>query len=143
MRITPVSKQEMASYLPILPLFSASVPAGFPSPADDYIEQGLDLGEHLIRHPSATYYVRAAGDSMVDCGIQDKALLSVDRAIEPCQGNVVIASINGELSCKILDIKNKQLLAANPDYAPLALNEDIDLVIEGVVIHAINTLCNP
>ena len=76
-------------------------------------------------------------------GILDKALLIVDRAIEPRQGQVVIAAINGELTCKILDIQNKQLLAANPAYAPIIINEDSELVIEGVVIHAINTLCTP
>jgi len=80
---------------------------------------------------------------MVERGIMDKALLIVDRAIEPRQGQVVIAAINGELTCKILDIKNKKLLAANPAYAPVLLTEDSDLLLEGVVIHVINTLCAP
>ncbi len=142
MKITRVEKQEVASFLP-LPLFTTSVPAGFPSPADDYIESSLDLNDYLISHPSSTYFARAAGDSMVERGILDKALLIVDRAIEPRQGQVVIAAINGELTCKILDIQNKQLLAANPAYAPIIINEDSELVIEGVVIHAINRLCTP
>jgi len=142
MKITRVEKQKVASFLP-LPLFTTSVPAGFPSPADDYIESSLDLNDYLISHPSSTYFARAAGDSMVERGILDKALLIVDRAIEPRQGQVVIAAINGELTCKVLDIQNKQLLAANPAYAPIIINEDSELVIEGVVIHAINTLCTP
>ncbi len=142
MKITRVEKQEVASFLP-LPLFTTSVPAGFPSPADDFIESSLDLNDYLISHPSSTYFARAAGDSMVERGILDKALLIVDRAIEPRQGQVVIAAINGELTCKILDIQNKQLLAANPAYAPIIINEDSELVIEGVVIHAINRLCTP
>jgi DNA polymerase V len=142
MKITRVEKREVASFLP-LPFFTSSVPAGFPSPADDYIESSLDLNEYLIKHPSSTYFARAAGDSMIERGIMDKALLIVDRAIEPRQGQVVIAAINGELTCKILDIQNKKLLAANPAYAPVLLNEDSDLLLEGVVIHVINTLCAP
>ncbi|MDG2091586.1 MAG: translesion error-prone DNA polymerase V autoproteolytic subunit [Gammaproteobacteria bacterium] len=142
MKISRVEKQEVARFLP-LPLFTSSVPAGFPSPADDYIENSLDLNDYLIKHPSSTYFARAAGDSMIERGILDKALLIVDRAIEPRQGQVVIAAINGELTCKVLDIANKQLLAANPAYAPILITEDSDLLIEGVVVHAINTLCTP
>ena len=142
MKITHVEKREVARFLP-LPFFSSSVPAGFPSPADDYIESSLDLNEYLIRHPSSTYFARATGDSMVERGIMDKALLIVDRAVEPRQGQVVIAAINGELTCKILDIQNKKLLAASPAYAPVLITEDSDLLIEGVVIHVINTLCAP
>ena len=139
MKITPVPRQEVASSLP-LPLFTSSVPAGFPSPADDYIEKALDLNEYLIQHPSSTYFARASGDSMVLRGIMDGALLIVDRAVEPRQDNVVIAVINGELTCKVLDIRNRQLVAANPCYAPVPLGEDMDFIIEGVVIHAINPL---
>ena len=142
MKITLIEKQEITSFLP-LPFFTSTVPAGFPSPADDYIENSLDLNEYLIKHPSSTYFARAAGDSMIERGILDKALLIVDRAIEPRQGQVVIAAINGELTCKILDIGNKQLLAANPAYAPILITDGSDLLIEGVVIHAINTLCTP
>ena len=142
MKITRIKRQEKATYLP-LPLFTSSVPAGFPSPADDYIEEKLDLNEYLVKHPSATYFARASGDSMVERGIQDGALLIVDRSIQPRQDHIVIAAINGELTCKTLDIKNKQLLAANPAYAPVALNESMDFIIEGVVIHAINPLCTP
>lgn len=142
MKITLIKKQKKATYLP-LPLFTSSVPAGFPSPADDYIEERLDLNEYLVKHPSATYFARASGDSMVERGIQDGALLIVDRSIQARQNHVVIAAINGELTCKILDIENSQLLAANPAYAPVALNENMDFIIEGVVIHAINPLCTP
>lgn len=142
MKITRVEQREVASFLP-LPFFTSSVPAGFPSPADDYIESSLDLNEYLIKHPSSTYFARAAGDSMIERGIMDKALLIVDRAIEPRQGQVVIAAINGELTCKILDIKNKQLIAANPSYAPVLIAEDSDVLLEGVVIHVINSLSTP
>lgn len=142
MKVTPVEKSELPSYLP-LPLFSTQVAAGFPSPADDYIESGLDLNEYLIRSPSSTYLVRASGDSMTGCGIQDGALLVVDRSITPRQGHIVIAAVNGELTCKLLDIKGRQLLAGNGAYAPIPITEEADLSIEGVVVHAINSLCPP
>ncbi|MAM72047.1 MAG: DNA polymerase V [Gammaproteobacteria bacterium] len=142
MKVFHLAKSEVASYLP-LPFFTSQVAAGFPSPADDYIENGLDLNEYLIRHPSSTYFVRASGDSMTGCGIQDGALLIVDRAASPRQGSIVIAAIDGELTCKILDIRNKQLLAANPAYSPIPIAEMSELNIEGVVLHAVNSLCMP
>lgn len=123
-----------------LPFFSASVAAGFPSPADDYIEAGLDLNEYLVKHPSATFLARASGDSMTRAGILDGALLVVDKSITPKSGHVVIAAINGELTCKILDIEHRLLRAANPSFPSVTLDEDMDLIIEGVVIHAINPM---
>ena len=123
-----------------LPFFSASVAAGFPSPADDYIESGLDLNEYLVKHPNATFLARASGDSMTRAGILDGALLIVDKSLTPKSGNTVIAAINGELTCKILDIEHKLLRAANPSYPSIALDDEIDLLIEGVVVHAINPM---
>ena len=83
-----------------LPIFACGVSAGFPSPADDYLEGSLDLNEHLIREPAATFFVRAKGDSMIGSGIHDGDLLVVDRSAEAKNGNVIIAVINGELSVK-------------------------------------------
>ena len=123
-----------------LPFFSASVAAGFPSPADDYIESGLDLNEYLVKHPSATFLARASGDSMTRAGILDGALLIVDKSLTPKSGNTVIAAINGELTCKILDIEHRLLRAANPSYPSIALDDEMDLLIEGVVVHAINPM---
>jgi len=141
MKITPLRPSESIKSV-ILPFFSASVPAGFPSPADDYIEAGLDLNEYLVKHPSATFLARASGDSMTRAGILDGALLVVDKSITPKTGHIVIAAINGELTCKILDIEHRLLRAANPSYPSVALNEDLDLLIEGVVVHAINPMMN-
>jgi DNA polymerase V len=141
MKITPLRPSESIESV-ILPVFSSSVPAGFPSPADDYIEAGLDLNEYLVKHPSATYLARASGDSMTKAGILDGALLVVDKSITPKTGHIVIAAINGELTCKILDIEHRLLRAANPSYPSVALNEDLDLLIEGVVVHAINPMMN-
>ncbi|MBU2887515.1 translesion error-prone DNA polymerase V autoproteolytic subunit [Gilvimarinus agarilyticus] len=130
----PVS--EPLSHLP-LNLFTHRVRAGFPSPADDYIEQPLDLNEHLIRHPAATYYARAQGDSMLQLGIYDGDLLVVDRSLEPSHGDVVIAALNGELTCKVLDKRYGRLLSGNDDFPPIACTGDNELVIEGVVIASI------
>lgn len=125
----------MKKYL--LPLFVHSVPAGFPSPADDYLERSLDLNDYLIKHPSASYLARANGDSMEGCGIYDGDLLIVDRSIEAQHGQIIIAALDGQLTCKILD-KNKQcLVSANQTYAPIPIGEFSDLIIEGVVIHSV------
>ncbi|RRJ84005.1 LexA family protein [Aestuariirhabdus litorea] len=126
-----------------LPLLSHGVAAGFPSPADDYIDRPLDLNEHLIKHPAATYFARANGDSLNGRGIFDRDLLVVDRSLRPLHGDLVVAAIDGELCCKILDLRQRQLCSANPAYPPVALPEEADLVIEGVVIHAIHHLRAP
>ena len=124
-----------------LPVYGSRAPAGFPSPADDYIEDWLDLNQHLIKHPAATFFAYAAGQSMVEAGILDRAILVVDRALTPRHRDIVIARVNGELTCKMLDSRRRQLCAANPDYAPIPIGKGSDCEIVGVVIHAINRLC--
>lgn len=123
-----------------LPLYSNSVSAGFPSPAEDYIECKLDLNEHLIQHPAATFFVRASGDSMKDAGIQSGDMLIVDRSLEASHGKIVIAAINGELTVKRLSRKDGrvQLLPANRKYQPIDITEEQDLIIWGVVTHVIH-----
>jgi len=120
-----------------LPLFLHSVPAGFPSPADDYLDSALDLNDHLIKHPAATYLARAKGHSMEGCGIFDGDLLIVDRSLEALDGHIIIAALDGELTCKILDKKQQQLIAANRHYPPISIGKYSDLIIEGVVIHSV------
>jgi len=140
MIITKIPLDQVQSYLP-LPLYSDSVAAGFPSPAEDHTDQALDLNEHLIAKPSATYFARASGDSMEGAKIYDGDLLVVDRSQRPEQGRIVIASVDGQLTCKILDINNRCLRAANPDYEAIPLPDETDLVIEGVVMHVIHHMC--
>lgn len=125
-----------------LVLYAARVPAGFPSPADDYVEGRLDLNQHLIRHPAATFFVRVSGESMLGAGIHPGDLLVVDRALEPIHGKVVIAVVNGELTVKRLCIREGQvrLLAENERYAPIMLSGDMDLQIWGVVTNVIHPL---
>jgi DNA polymerase V len=124
------------------PLFLSGVSAGFPSPADDYLDRKLDLNEHLVKNPAATFFVRVAGDSMLGAGINDNDILVVDRSLEPYSGSIVIAVINGELTVKRL-MKNKKscrLVAENPDYPDLEIDEETPLVIWGVATYAIHSL---
>jgi len=120
-----------------LPLFGSSVAAGFPSPADDYVEKSLDLNAYLIKKPSATYFARAQGDSMVKLGIFDKDLLIVDRSVQPQHGQIVVVAVDGALVCKVLDLHRSRLLSANPNYPPIPITDDMDTVVEGVVIHSV------
>lgn len=118
-----------------LPLFSSRIAAGFPSPADDYIECSLDLNEFLVRHPSATFYVRVSGDSMIEAGILEKDYLIVDRAVEPRNGSIVVAIVDGELTVKRLykQFNRVELRAENPAYPPISISGERDLNIWGVV----------
>lgn len=136
MPITRIADHEAQGTLE-LPGFIARVPAGFPNPADDYMDKQLDLNEHLIKHPAATFYCRVSGDSMQGAGIFDGDLLIVDRAVKPANGHVVLASVNGELTCKLLDVNNKCLLAANKNYPPIPIHEEAEFSVEGVVIYSI------
>ncbi len=122
----------------VAPLYSVRVPAGFPSPADDHLDKRLDLNEHLIKHPAASFFCRVEGDSMQGLGIFDGDLLIVDRAIPVEQGDVVLAALDGELTCKVMDKNQRRLLSANDNYKPIPIPEDSSLVIEGVVTHSIS-----
>jgi DNA polymerase V len=124
------------------PLFAGPIAAGFPSPADDYIEQHLDLNDHLIDHPAATFLVRVSGDAMTGASIHDGDLLIVDRALEPVDGRIVIAAVNGELTVKRLAWRDGAawLVPKNPAYAPLPLSEDLEGVIWGVVTRVLHAV---
>jgi DNA polymerase V len=122
-----------------MPLYLARVAAGFPSPADDYIERSLDLNELLVRHPAATYFVRVSGDSMTGAGIYSGDLLIVDRAEQAVSGSVIIACLNGELTVKRF-IRNNGgafLMAENEAYDPIPVTEESGFEVWGVVIHVI------
>lgn len=117
------------------PLFLSRVPAGFPSPADDYIEGALDLNEHLIAHREATFFVRVKGHSMTGAGIADGDLLVVDRSLDVASGDIVVAAIDGELTVKRLWQRGGRvrLIAENPAYAPIELKDGQELAVWGVV----------
>lgn len=125
-----------------LPLYECSVAAGFPSPADDVMERELDLNELLITHPAATFFVRASGQSMINAGIHDNDILVVDRSLEPSDGRIVIAAVNGELTVKRLKRQGKtvQLVAENAAYPPINITDSTELHIWGVVTNVIHQL---
>ena len=123
-----------------IPLMSYQVQAGFPSPADDYIEGAIDLNEHLILHREATFVLRVSGWSMRDSGIHDGDELIVDRSLTPVDGNVVIAVLDNELTCKRLRKigTTVRLLADNPDYPEIVIGNDQELTIWGVVTRVLH-----
>ncbi|UBF24258.1 translesion error-prone DNA polymerase V autoproteolytic subunit [Kovacikia minuta CCNUW1] len=121
-------------------MFIITVPAGFPSPAADFIEGRLDLNRHLIHHPSATFFVRVKGNSMIGAGINPGDLLIVDRALEATSGRVIIAAINGELTVKRLHREQGKLylIPENPNYQPIAIDPAMEFEVWGVVITVIH-----
>jgi DNA polymerase V len=125
----------------VRPLMLSATPAGFPSPAEDHMDRELDLNEHLIRRPAATFFVRVSGRSMVGAGINDGALLIVDRAEEARDGRVVVAVVEGAHTVKRLRKQNGRcwLEAANPEYPDITLLDD-EAHVWGVVTFVVNAL---
>jgi DNA polymerase V len=123
-----------------LPLYMTAIEAGFPSPADDYIEGSLDLNQHLIRHPAATFFVRVSGDSMVNAGIFPDDILIVDRSLEAVDKKIVIAVVDGDLTVKRLRIRsgNPFLEPENDRYPPIEVTPDMAFEIWGVVTSVIH-----
>lgn len=126
----------------VLPLFLESVSAGFPSPADDYIENKLDLNEYLIKNPSSTFFVRVTGDSMINAGVFSGDILIVDRSLIPKSGNIIIAILDGELTVKRLIIKGKQVILApeNTNYKEIIISGNTQFNVWGVVRSVIHNL---
>lgn len=125
-----------------LPFYACKVQAGFPSPADDYMEGKLDLNKHLVKHPTATFFVRASGDSMINAGIHPGDILVVDRSLEPKHGKIVIAALDGQLTVKRLHKENKQtyLMPENDEYPPIKIEEGNEVLIWGVVTNVLHEL---
>lgn len=125
-----------------LPLYLSEVKAGFPSPADDYIDKKLDLNEFLVKHPSSTFFVKVKGESMVNAGIFSGDILIVDRSLEPRNNKIVVCILDGEFTVKrIRKTKGKfYLLPENPNYQPIEITGDIDFEIWGTVVHVIHSL---
>ena len=147
--ITINNKKRELQYLTIanissiqpIPLYN-SIAAGFPSPAEDHMESSLDLNQHLIKHPSATFYVYARGDSMVSAGISDGDMLIVDRSLEATNDSIVVAIINGEFTVKSISKVNEHLylMPHNTSYNPIKITEEMDFEIWGVVTHSIHSV---
>lgn len=130
-----------SSDLQLFPPFFDHVAAGFPSPANDYIENHLDLNKLIVKNPSATFFVRVKGDSMKDAGIFSDDILVVDRSLEPAHGKIVVAILNGEFTVKRLSLGPRNLvslLPANDSYPVLRLSADADFQIWGIVTYVIH-----
>ena len=125
-----------------LPLFLSPVKAGFPSPAEDYVDRKLDLHEYLVHNRAATFFLRAQGDSMLGAGIHDGDLLIVDRSVEAAHDRVVIAALDGELTVKRLVRRKGRVLLApeNPDYPEFDITEREYVHIWGVVTYVVHKL---
>lgn len=122
-----------------LPFVSNGISAGFPSPADDFLDINIDLNKHLIKNQSTTFYGRVKGDSMKDAGIHDGDLLIVDKSLEPTNGKIAVCFIDGEFTVKRIKIEKDViwLIAENKDYKPIKVTKDNDFVIWGILINVI------
>lgn len=139
LHIVDISRPSYESELP-LPVFMSSVQAGFPSPADDYIENKLDINELVIKRPAATFFVRVEGESMVDANIHSGDILVVDRSAQASNGTIIIAVLNGEFTVKRLVQKESGTFLApdNPKYPVIPVPPESDFQIWGVVTYVIH-----
>ncbi len=125
----------------ILPLYSTKVSAGFPSPADDFVEQKLDLNQHLIKNPAATFLVKVEGESMIDASIHPGDILVVDRSVDAIDGKIVIAILDGDFTVKRFK-KTEESLFLNPEnaeFSPIEITDDMDFEVWGVVTNIIKS----
>lgn len=155
----PVAREELA------PMMESGVHAGFPSPAQDYMNSFIDLNKELVRHPAATFFVRVVGDSMVDADVNEGDVLVVDKSIEPKEGDMAVCFIDGEFALKFISFRNPAgasrpvkaskpgvsydilrhqrlwLLPANEKYPPIEVTESNDFTVWGVVTYVIKKVC--
>lgn len=123
-----------------LNLYSSQIPAGFPSPAEDFLEKRLDLNDYLIKNKAATFLIKVQGDSMINAGIHSGDILIIDRSVEASDGKIVLGVLNGEFTIKrVLKKKGKLFLTPENDaYQPIEITEEMDFNIWGVVTHSIH-----
>jgi DNA polymerase V len=119
---------------------SSTIKAGFPSPAEDYIDRKIDLNEQLIANPAATFMVRVEGSSMIDCGINEQDVLIVDKSLKAKDKDIILAVVDGEFTVKRLRIKRGvyELVPENPEYQVITITEGTDFVVWGVVTYVIH-----
>ncbi|SEN31085.1 LexA family protein [Nitrosomonas marina] len=137
-----IARLEQQAVPQSFPRMSHSVRAGFPSPADDYVEKRIDLNEELIQHREATFFLRVRGHSMIDAGIDDGDELIVDRAIAPEHNRIVVAAVDGELTVKRFYRRNGiiKLIAENPQYPDIEFKNEQEMMIWGVVTRVIKSV---
>ncbi|AOW08970.1 LexA family protein [Flavobacterium gilvum] len=122
-----------------IPYIGDGVSAGFPSPANDFLETTIDLNKELSENPLATFYIKVNGNSMIDAGINDKDVLVVDRSLEPQNNRIAICSIDGEFTVKRIQVEKDclYLMPENPSYQPIKVTEENQLIIWGMVTYVI------
>lgn len=125
-----------------LPFVVEGISAGFPSPADDFLDINIDLNKHLIKNPSTTFYGKVRGDSMIDAGIHNGDLLIIDKSLEPKNNKIAVCFIDGEFTVKRIKIEKDivWLIAENEQYKPIKVTKDNDFVIWGIVINVVKYL---
>jgi DNA polymerase V len=125
-----------------LPLISAGINAGFPSPAMDFIDMNIDMNKHLVKHPSSTFYGRVKGNSMIDASINDGDLLVIDKSIEPADGKIAVCFIDGEFTVKRIKLEKDAclLMPANEKFNPIKVTEENNFLIWGIVTHVIKSV---
>ena len=123
-----------------LPLAGTAIAAGFPAPAEEYLDLALDLNKELVKHPAATFCVRVKGDSMVDAGIQDGDLLVIDKALEAKEGCIAVCFIDGEFTVKRLAMREEgvYLMPANAEFKPIRITEENEFLVWGLVAYVIH-----
>jgi DNA polymerase V len=124
-----------------LPLAEGGIVAGFPSPAEDFLDLSIDLNKYLIKNKAATFYGRVKGNSMINAGIADGDLLVIDKSIEPENGKIAVCYINGEFTVKRIKIQDDRcwLMPENDDFKPIEVLPDNQFMIWGVVLHVIKS----
>ncbi|TXH23134.1 MAG: translesion error-prone DNA polymerase V autoproteolytic subunit [Chitinophagaceae bacterium] len=124
------------------PYVDTGISAGFPSPALDFMDLTIDLNQHLIKNPSATFYGRVKGDSLKNAGITNNDLLIIDRSLEPSNGKIAVCYIDGEFTAKRIQLSKKEiwLIPENENYQPIRITEENDFLIWGIVTHVIKNL---
>lgn len=122
-----------------LPYADQGIKAGFPSPAQDYLESAIDLNKELIKHPASTFYGRVKGDSMIDANVHDGDILVIDKSLEPQNGDMAVCYIDGEFTIKYIKIEKDViwLKPANETYKPIKVTADNDFIIWGIVTYCI------
>ena len=130
---------DTATELPLL-YADAGIRAGFPSPAQDYISESIDLNKELIKHPASTFYARVAGDSMSDEGITEGDILVIDKSVEPEHGDLAVCCLDGEFTLKRLNFVSGDrlyLMPSNRKYRPIEVTADNSFMVWGVVLYTI------
>ena len=143
--MTEKNKEENSG---MAPMAESGIHAGFPSPAQDYMNPCIDLNKELVRHPAATFYGRVVGDSMLDAGVEEGDILVIDRALEASDGKMAVCFVDGEFTLKYISLKNPEtgekdgiwLVPANPKYRPMKVRDMSGFTVWGVVTYIIKKI---